>query len=192
MPEDPKNFCLSGLNFQLELSGRYAHVVKNRWARGIPPRNFSWILKESLAVSERPGGYARNHRRVRRQEEIIWIREEGFQRVVSLLGSPHNLHAYEEFHVPYSHVPFGETDDPAVVLPELYRLLRGWIQKGERILIHQEELGDRMMGVVAGYLLWSGTLPTNTQAIVAVERLLSKQMGPEGRELVATIAGTKA
>ena len=30
-----------------------------------------------------PGGYARNHRRVRRQEEIIWIREQGFTRVVS-------------------------------------------------------------------------------------------------------------
>ncbi len=29
-------------------------------------------------MCERPGGYGANHRRVRRQEEIIWIREQGF------------------------------------------------------------------------------------------------------------------
>ena len=70
--------------------------MKGKWAAGISPRNFAWIIKDRLAVSERPGGYARTHRRVRRQEEIIWIREQGFTRVISLLASPHNLHAYEE------------------------------------------------------------------------------------------------
>ena len=56
--------------------------MKGKWAAGIPPRNFAWVIKDRLAVSERPGGYARTHRRVRRQEEIIWIREQGFGRVV--------------------------------------------------------------------------------------------------------------
>ncbi|MGH9207833.1 MAG: hypothetical protein ACRD1G_14970, partial [Acidimicrobiales bacterium] len=62
--------------------------MRGKWAAGISPRNFSWILPDQLAVSERPGGYARNHRRVRRQEEIFWLRGNGFNRIVSLLPSP--------------------------------------------------------------------------------------------------------
>ena len=41
--------------------------MKGKWAKGIEPRYFAWIIRDQLAVSERPGGYARNHRRVRRQ-----------------------------------------------------------------------------------------------------------------------------
>ena len=29
-------------------------VVKGKWAAGIPPRNFTWIVKDQLAVSDRP------------------------------------------------------------------------------------------------------------------------------------------
>lgn len=159
--------------------------MRGKWAKGIPPRFFSWIIKDQLALSERPGGYARNHRKVRRQEEILWLRGEGFTRVVSLLPSPHNLHAYDELEMRWSHVPFAPQDDPASVLPELYRQLRGWLASGERILIHQEELNDRLMGVVAGYLRWSGMVPSSPQTIAVVERILHRQMGPPGRELVA-------
>ncbi len=56
---------------------------------------------------------------------------------------------------------------------------------GERILIHQEELGDRVTGVVAGYLLWSGRLPSGPQAITVLEHMTGHPMGPGGRELVA-------
>ena len=77
--------------------------LKGKWAKGIPPRFFAWIIKGRLAVSERPGGYARNHRKVRRHEEILWLRGEGFTRIVSLLPSPHNLHAYDELGVTWSH-----------------------------------------------------------------------------------------
>ena len=59
-------------------------------------RFFTWVIKDKLAVCERPGGYPRNHRKVRRREEILWIKCQGFTRVVSLLASPHNLHAYDE------------------------------------------------------------------------------------------------
>ena len=60
-------------------------AVKGKWAQGIEPRNFRWVIKGSLAVSERPGGYGANHRRVRRQEEIIWVREQGFAPVISIV-----------------------------------------------------------------------------------------------------------
>ena len=73
--------------------------LRGRWALGITPRNFTWILRDKLAICERPGGYGENHRRVRRQEEIIWIRENGFGCVISIIPAPHNLHNYEELGV---------------------------------------------------------------------------------------------
>ena len=162
--------------------------MKGKWAQGIKPRNFAWIIRDKLAVSERPGGYGANHRRVRRQEEIIWLREQGFTRVVSLLASPHNLHAYDELGVVWSHFPFSARADPRVVLPELYQALKGWVAGGDRVLVHQEELGDRLMGALAGYLVWSGLLQEGPQAIAVLEQIVHRQMGPAGRELVALAA----
>ncbi len=159
--------------------------MRGKWAAGIPPRFFDWIIKGQLAVSERPGGYARNHRKVRRHEEILWLRNEGFTRVVSLLPSTHNLHAYDEHAVTSSHLPFGPHDDPLVVLPDLYVAIKGWLSDGERVLVHQEELNDRLMGVVAGYLRWSGLVPSGPKTIAVVEQILHRQMGTEGRQLVA-------
>ena len=162
--------------------------MKGKWATGIVPRNFAWIIKQGLAVSERPGGYARTHRRVRRQEEIIWIREQGFTRVVSLLPSPHNLHAYDELGVAWEHTPLPPHEDPEPVLVELYPRIRGWLGEGGRVLVHQEELGDTVQGVVGGYIRYAGLVPTSAQAISIVEQITQRQMGPAGRELVALAA----
>lgn len=162
--------------------------MRGKWAQGIAPRNFCWIIKDQLAISERPGGYARNHRPVRRQEEIIWLKEQGFGRVVSLLPSPHNLHAYEELGIPWAHFPFSPHDEPASVLPDLFRHLRDWLAAGEGILVHQEEMGDRVMGVMGAYLLWAGLLDDVPQTITIIEQITHRQMGPAGRELVTLAA----
>lgn len=166
--------------------------MKGKWATGIVPRNFAWIIKDRLAVSERPGGYARTHRRVRRQEEIIWIREQGFNRIVSLLASPHNLHAYDELGVAWEHFPFGPQADAGTVLGELYPKLRAWLGDGEKILVHQEELGDHVQGVVGGYLLYAGLVPAPAQAIAIVEQITQRQMGPVGRQLVGLAPSLRA
>ena len=84
-----------------------APQMKGKWARGIEPRMFTWVIKDRLAAAERPGGYAKNHRKVRRMEEIIWLQQQGFTQVVSLLDSPHNLHAYEEMGIPHTQVAYG-------------------------------------------------------------------------------------
>ncbi|HWC11658.1 MAG TPA: hypothetical protein VG455_10580 [Acidimicrobiales bacterium] len=162
--------------------------MKGKWAAGIVPRNFAWIIRDRLAVCERPGGYARSHRPVRRQEEIIWIREQGFSRVVSLLASPHNLHSYDELGVAWEHIAFGAHDDPRTVLAELLPKLRGWQAAGEKLLVHQEELGDRVQGVAGGYLVYSGLVPDPAQSISIVEQICQRQMGPLGRQLVGTAA----
>jgi hypothetical protein len=161
--------------------------MRGRWAAGIVPRNFCWVIRDHLAVSERPGGYAPNHRRVRRQEEILWLRAQGFDRVVSLLASTHNLHAYDELGVTWSHFPLSSAADTFDVLARLYPALAAWLANRERILLHQEELGDRVMGVVAGYLRWRGLLPEGARAIAAVEQIVKRQMETGGRSVVALV-----
>jgi hypothetical protein len=160
-------------------------AMKGKWAQGITPRHFSWIIKDKLAISERPGGYGQNHRKVRRQEEIIWIREQGFTRVISLIPSSHNLHNYDELGVEWVHCPYGQHDDAARVLGALYPQLKALIGAGGKLLIHGEELGDRVCGVAAGYLRWTGLIDNGPDTISAIEHLTSRQLGPAGRELIA-------
>jgi hypothetical protein len=71
------------------------------------------------------------------------------------------------------------------MLADLYRELHTCLGAGERVLIHQEELGDRVTGVMAGYLLWSDRLPNGPQAITVLEHMTGHPMGPSGRELVS-------
>ncbi len=162
--------------------------MRGRWAAGIVPRNFAWIIQDRLAVSERPGGYAPHHRKVRRQEEILWLKTHGFTRVVSLLASGHNLHAYDELGVACSHFPLPAHADVRAELLGLYPELYRWLREGEQLLVHQDELSDRLAGVVAGFLCWAGLLPEPPRAITAVEQLLRRQMGAAGRSIVALAA----
>jgi hypothetical protein len=159
--------------------------MKGKWAQGITPRNFVWVLKDRLAVAERPGGYGANHRRVRRQEEIIWIREQGFSRVISLIPGNHNLQNYDELGVSWLHRPLRPTDELVNYQASLYRELKHLLSNDEKLLIHREEVGDFVCGLVAGYLLWAGLVPYGPQAISVTERLTSRQLGPQGRTLVA-------
>jgi hypothetical protein len=160
--------------------------MRGRWAQGLEPRFLTWIIRERLAASERPGGFARNHRKVRRQEELIWLGGHGFTHVLSLLDSPHNLHAYEEAGIAYEHVPLGRHDELPERLREIYSTLATWMDDPtERVLMHHEEFGDRLLGVVAGYLLYSGVVNEGPHAIVVLEKLTGRQLGSVGRELVA-------
>ncbi|MCC5954356.1 MAG: hypothetical protein JJU45_19900 [Acidimicrobiia bacterium] len=164
---------------------------KGKWQQGIVPRNFHWIIKDQLAVCERPGGYAQNHRRVRRQEEIIWVREQGFTAVVSLIPAPHNLHNYDELGVAWRHWPFDTGDDPTPFLAGHFPQLADLLAAGAKLLVHNEELGDSVCGFMCGYLLWAGLVDNGPDAITVIERMVQRELGPFGRELV-TIAGRLA
>ncbi|MEP6658921.1 MAG: hypothetical protein ABJD24_03285 [Acidimicrobiales bacterium] len=158
--------------------------LKGKWAQGIQPRNFSWVIKDKLAICERPGGYAANHRRVRRQEEIIWIREQGFGCVISLIPTPHNLHNYDELGVKYLHRPFSPVDDPREVLGSLYPELRGLLVAGTKVIMHIEEVSDRLGGVVGGYIRWSGLVTDAPSAIAVTEKLTNRQLEPLARSFI--------
>jgi hypothetical protein len=169
---------------------RTGRMAKGKWAQGIKPRHFHWIIDGQLAVCERPGGYGTNHRRVRRQEEIIWIRENDFAFVVSLIPSNHNLHSYDELGMPWKHWPLAPSLDSEAALGQIYPELRNLLQAGHKLLLHGEEVGDRIAGVMAGYLRWSGMVADTAKAIIVVETIFTRQMGPTGRELVAAAGRT--
>jgi len=79
--------------------------------------------------------------------------------------------------------------DAREALRDLYTELTRWLAAGERLLVHQDDMGDRVVGAMAGFLLWSGRLPGGPQAVAVVERLVGKQMGAAGRDLVAQAEG---
>lgn len=158
--------------------------LRGKWALGITPRNFTWVIKDRLAICERPGGYGENHRRVRRQEEIIWLRENRFDLVISTIAAPHNLHAYEELNMPYRHRPFGGIDDANLFLRAFYKELQTMLAKDMKLVIHAEEVGDRILGIVGGYIRWSGMVDDPSQAIIITERIGGRQLDTWARELI--------
>ena len=159
--------------------------LRGRWALGIVPRHFTWILKDKLAICERPGGYGESHRRVRRQEEIIWIRENGFGMVVSIIPAPHNLHNYEELGVAYRHRPFS-SEELEPWLRSFYKELHELLRTGTKVAVHGEEVGDRIVGIMGGYIRWAGLIEDPTQAIQVTERLAGRQLDPFARETIMT------
>ena len=159
--------------------------MKGKWAAGISPRNFTWIIRDRFAVSERPGGFGSSHRKVRREEELLWISGQGFERIISIMPSPSNLTAYTAHSLDYGHHPIAATGDRRLTLRDCYFDIDKALSSGRKVLLHGDELGDRVMGVVAGYLYWSDRIPQGPAAISAVEHLLERSMGPEGRTLVA-------
>jgi hypothetical protein len=55
------------------------------------------------------------------------------------------------------------------------------------VLIHHEEFGERLVGVLAGYLIYTGVLLEGPHAIVAMEKMTGRELGSVGREIVATV-----
>ena len=157
--------------------------MSSKWSEGIEPRGFRWIVTDRFAVCERPGGYGQGHRRVRRIEEIIWLARNNINLIITLTSIPYNLHDYTEHGLAYAHLPFSEPSDGIERLDEILRTIREHSADG-RVVLHHDSIGDRVSGVVAGYLLWAGLIDASPEAITIAERLLERELGPMGREVV--------
>ena len=159
-------------------------TLRGKWAEGITPKHFAWIVTDRLAISERPGGSGASHRRVRRTEEIQWLKRQGFTRVVSLLHSPHNLAAYEEAGIEFAHLPLPTGADLAASLQDLYGHLDAWFAKGERVLVHADVLNEELISLVGGYLLWIGAVAPGARVVVILEQLTKRNLGFDGRRIL--------
>ena len=164
--------------------------MTSKWAEGIKPRGFRWIITDRLGVCERPGGYGLGHRRVRRVEEIVWLCRNEIDLIVTMTAIPYNLHDYDEHGLAYVHMPFS---DPASGVERYQQILETIRDRTatERVVLHHEAIGDPVAGVVAGYLLWAGLVDTGPEAITITERLLERELGPSARKMVSMADGLR-
>lgn len=158
--------------------------MRGRWAAGIEPRGFTWVYRGILAVAERPGGATSVHRRVRRDEELIWLKHQGFGRVVSILPVSQNLTSYIDQGLSAGHYALRVGPTQRDALGACYRDLAHCEEIHTTVLLHGDEVSDRVLGVVAGYLVWSGRVPTISPALALVERLFRRSIGPDGRAVL--------
>ncbi|MEY4129793.1 MAG: hypothetical protein RIS81_1542 [Actinomycetota bacterium] len=144
--------------------------LRGKWALGILPRNLTWIIKDKLAICERPGG-----------------RENEFGCVISISTAPHNLHSYEELQMPYQHRPMPHPDDLDPWLKTFYTEISKLLQRGMKIVVHAEEVSERLHGLMGGYIRWSGLVDDPAQAIILTERIAGRQLDPDSRELILRV-----
>ena len=64
--------------------------------------------------------------------------------------------------------------------------IRELLKHGTKVLIHGDEVGDRIIGIMGGYIRWAGLVEEPTQAIQVTERLAGRPLDPFAREIIAT------
>ena len=153
-------------------------------ATGLKPREFTWVIADSLAASERIGGHGFQHRRVRREEEIAWLKESGITAVVSLLPGNQNLASYESAGLEVFHEPLEEEHEPGVVSAIFATISKALANNNAKVLVHRDHLDDMVAGVLAGYLVHSGLVSNQILAAVVIQEILGRPLGPGGRSLI--------
>ncbi len=142
------------------------------------------MIKDRLAVSERIGGYGFQHRRVRREEEIIWLKNHGVNSIMSLLGSGQNSSAYTGAGLAFVSFELPDKPEPVDLDPVFDVLTQALAPEGAVVLVHRDTIDDTLGGLLAGYLLHSEMLDDPIVAIDVIQRILGRAIGPEGRRLI--------
>ena len=52
------------------------------------------------------------------------------------------------------------------------------------MIVHGEEVGDRIVGIMGGYIRWAGLVDDDTQAITVTERIAGRQLDPFARNVI--------
>jgi hypothetical protein len=151
---------------------------------GLEPRGFRWVITDRLAVSERVGGYGFQHRKVRREEEIIWLQDHGVNSIVSLLGSNQNSSAYETAGLAFASLEVEAEPEPEEAGPVFDLLSDALASPDAVVLVHRDTIDDTLAGLLAGFLIHSEMLDDPIVATDVIQRILGRAIGPEGRRLI--------
>lgn len=152
---------------------------------GLKPRGFTWVIADRLAVSERVGGIGFQHRRVRREEEVHWLVEEGrITTIISLLPGNQNVSAYTEAGIEVIAIPVTGSLTRAACGPIYEALDVALSEPKARVLIHREIVDDSIAGLLCGYLIHSGLVTDPVLAVAVIQEILGRPLGPVGRSLV--------
>lgn len=142
------------------------------------------MIAGKLAVSERIGGHGFQHRRVRREEEILWLTDQGINSVFSLLPGNQNQAAYESAGFSYAnHAVPGELEleEAAQIFKELEETLA---TDGASVLVHRDLIDDTVVGLLGGYLVHAGLIKDPIVATSIIQEITGRPLGPEGRRLI--------
>ncbi len=152
---------------------------------GLEPRAFTWVIKGRLAVCERIGGYGVQHRRVRREEEILWLRSQAkINTVVTLLAGGQNVANYQEAGFRVFHEPLVGEYEKADVDRVFVTLDAALASRSSVVLVHRDLVDDTIAGLLAGYLVHSKLVTDPILAIAIIQEIVGRPLGPEGRALV--------
>lgn len=142
------------------------------------------MIKDRLAVSDRIGGYGFQHRRVRREEEIIWLIDHGVNSVMSLLGPNQNSVAYTAAGLAFASHEVPDELEPEDAEPVFALLSKALAPEDAVVLVHRDTIDDTLGGLLAGYLIYAGMLDDPIVATDVIQRILGRAIGPEGRRLI--------
>lgn len=154
---------------------------------GLKPREFTWVIDRRLAVSQRIGGHGFQHRRVRREEELTWLEQNGINAVLSLLPGNQNLSSYQEMGFRVMHVPLPELFDVETDLPVLFDAIDTMLEDPKAVvLLHRDIIDDTIAGLLAGYLVHADFLGDPIKATAIVQEILGRPLGPLARSMIPT------
>ena len=146
---------------------------------GLKPNDFYWVIEGKLAVSECIGGGGLTSRKIRREEEIQWLKSQGINSIFSLLESDFNLTNYQEVGFRTYHFPLGQNTQKESIELIFEAIKEALSDKDIKLLIHREYLDEEVPGILAGYLIYSKLLDDSILARTILERILGKPLSPK-------------
>ncbi len=154
---------------------------------GLEPRGFRWVIAGRFAVCERIGGSGFQHRRVRREEEIVWLKEKGINTVLTLLPAGQNKAAYEEAGLRVIvHTVEGAPAEINNVTGVFNSMDDALNMRGASVLLHRDTIDETVAGLLAGYLVHCNLVADPIVATSVIQEILGRPIGPEGRGLIPT------
>ncbi len=156
----------------------------------LKPRGFKWIITSRLAVSERLGGQGVAHRKVRRQQEVVWLQKEaGITDVVTLSTNNQNIKVYQKSGFGTHRVPISpevEETERRCLYDKLSELLSN---PDSRVLVHGDVIDENVAGLMSGFLVATGLVPDPVNAVTIIEQILGRPLGARGRSLIPNYLG---
>ena len=157
---------------------------------GLRPNDFFWVVQGKLALSECIGGRGMTPRKIRREEEIQWLKGQGINSIFSLLESDFNLTSYQEVGFRTYHFPMNE-DIQDNGLKTIFSAIKEALDDPEiRLLVHKEYLDEQIPGILAGYLIYSGLLDDSVLARTIMEEILGRPLSPQAITLIPNPSST--
>ena len=143
------------------------------------------MITGRLAVSDRIGGSGFQHRKVRREEEIRWLSEQGVNTILSFLPPGQNRSAYDQagFRA-LSHTVDGMPEEPEEIEAIFEAMDEALEAPDAVVLVHRDTIDETISGLLAGYLVHSALVEDPIVATSLIQEILGRPLGPEGRRLI--------